>query len=403
MGLTEEQKQAIRERAAKRKNNDVNEVSQKGIVTEEQSVIQNQNVSYNVPKMYCKYCGNIIDADSIVCSYCGNRVAMSQAVASMGQVTYQQNVVSEQMVQSETRKQQEADNNANKVSNEKKPDPFLKLIGYFLGLSVLVLVLQMAMTGRFPPSGQKENAQKESTSVENEKRGETEQNKENVEKDESHENQDNQMVDNSTDDNEVNKQTENIEKVVVSNSGDLSLGDIGEYKDDVLACLSYVKRSNEEPTALGNLSDVPEGNEIILGYFEFYNQNDEIVSIRPGDITCYADNVQVTGYKTYIKVESDGIRSLSYEDLEPGLKAYSVQDFQVPIGWQELKFYLSNGCIWTIHNEDVSEMPFDKRQVFPHSEKENIKNGGNPYKSRVLAVLLYRFVACLSLKSTNRY
>lgn len=36
-------------------------------------------------------------------------------------------------------------------------------------------------------------------------------------------------------------------------------------------------------------------------------------------------------------------------------------------------------------------------------ETENIKNGGNPYKSRVLAVLLYRFVACLSLKSTNRY
>ncbi|WP_274941798.1 hypothetical protein [Chordicoccus furentiruminis] len=44
-----------------------------------------------------------------------------------------------------------------------------------------------------------------------------------------------------------------------------------------------------------------------------------------------------------------------------------------------------------------------KKLVAMRSDEENIKNGGNPYKSRVLAVLLYRFVACLSLKSTNRY
>ena len=36
-------------------------------------------------------------------------------------------------------------------------------------------------------------------------------------------------------------------------------------------------------------------------------------------------------------------------------------------------------------------------------EKENIKNGGNPYKSRAFAVFICCFVAYLSLKSTNRY
>ena len=160
MGLTEEQKKAIRERAAKRKGNIANEMPDKEIIQEEQPVVQNQGIQYSVPKMYCKYCGNIIDADSVVCSYCGNRVAMSQAIAG-DQQQYQQQQYSQSAPQNQNvNNNPERVNDVKKTGHRKKPDPLLKLAGYLLGISVVGLLLHAGLTGSFSSVGKQKTEPK---------------------------------------------------------------------------------------------------------------------------------------------------------------------------------------------------------------------------------------------------
>ena len=144
---------------------------------------------------------------------------------------------------------------------------------------------------------------------------------------------------------------------------DMKLGDIG-VKDNINVGLAYVKRMNYLPTALGPEEDIGEGNEVILAYFDFYNNNDKSKSISPNDITCYADGIQVGDVETYIKVESDGISQYYNETLAAHTQMVSVQDYAVPIGWNELKFFYKSECIWTVTQDNVSEEPYSFSSMY---------------------------------------
>ena len=138
---------------------------------------------------------------------------------------------------------------------------------------------------------------------------------------------------------------------------DMTVGDIG-VKGDVYIGLSYVKRMTYLPTALGENNDITAGHEVILAFFDFYNNSDENSSVRPGDITCYADGVQVEDVENYIKVECDGIKQYYSEELADHTQMISVQDYEVPTGWTELKFFYKSELIWAVGQDDVKTDDF---------------------------------------------
>ena len=162
-----------------------------------------------------------------------------------------------------------------------------------------------------------------------------------------------------------------------SDSKQLSLGEIGRDSSGAAVCLPYVKRSESTPTALGPTS-VESGYEVILGYFEFYNDGQKEITVHPDDgVLCYADGIQVLPDETYIKVESDGVRQFNDALLLSGTKAMSVQDFVVPIGWSELKFFYGNDCVWTVTQSDVSSSAFEGSNAFPDVGFEYTPVGGS--------------------------
>ena len=134
---------------------------------------------------------------------------------------------------------------------------------------------------------------------------------------------------------------------------DMKIGEIG-YVDDIYVGLSYVKKMNYLPTALGSEEEIGEGNEVILGFFDFYNWSDDRTFVNPDGITCYVDGVQVEDVENnYIKVECDGIKQFHYLELDDNTQMISVEDFSVPRGWNEIKFYYESKCVWTISQDDV--------------------------------------------------
>ncbi len=137
----------------------------------------------------------------------------------------------------------------------------------------------------------------------------------------------------------------------------MRIGDIGKV-DDVYVGLSYVKKGDKLTTALGGSEDAKDGYEVVMAFFDFFNSSKEVKNINPDGITCYADGTQVEEVETYIKVVVDGIRQYYYADLDAGTQMISCQDFEVPKGWKELKFFYESKCVWTVKNSDVNSDAF---------------------------------------------
>ena len=144
---------------------------------------------------------------------------------------------------------------------------------------------------------------------------------------------------------------------------DMKIGEIG-YVDDVYVGLSYVKRMNYLPTVVGKEDEIGEGNEVILGFFDFYNWSDERTYVNPYDITCYVDGVQVEDVDSSYKIECDGIKQFYNVDLNENTQMMSVQDFAVPSGWNEIKFYYESKCVWTITQDDVSTDDYEFSSMY---------------------------------------
>ena len=149
---------------------------------------------------------------------------------------------------------------------------------------------------------------------------------------------------------------------------DLKVGTAGRI-GDVYAGLQYLKKMSYLPTNLGS-EEVSGGNEVILGFFEFYNGSDAPVSVDPDGISCYADGKQVSDVDTYIKVSVDGVGQYYNESLDGGCRMISVQDYEVPNGWTELKFFYMSECIWTVKPEDVSEGDYQRTTLFDGADPE---------------------------------
>lgn len=160
----------------------------------------------------------------------------------------------------------------------------------------------------------------------------------------------------------------------------MTLGDKGLDKSGAIVCLPYVKRASAVPTAVGPMDDkVGAGNEVILGYFEFFNDTEDNLKVRPDDITCYADSVQVSSSNTNFKIESDGVKHFGKAELMSGTKVISVQEFVVPMEWTELKFFASDNCVWTVTQDDVTTAEYNLPSVFPTMTQEMTPVGSIVY------------------------
>ena len=150
--------------------------------------------------------------------------------------------------------------------------------------------------------------------------------------------------------------------ITTSDFKNMKMGDIGKV-DDVYVGLSYVKKMDKLTTALGS-EDAKEGYEVVVAFFDFYNCSEEVKDVDPNDITCYADGTQVEDVETYIKVVVDGIRQFYNADLDAGTQMISCQDFEVPNGWSELKFFYESKCVWTVKNDEVKNDDFQFKSMY---------------------------------------
>ena len=134
MPLTEEQRELLAKRAEKNANQmhktDAGNVSlhkTEPRVTNA-TIVESKPVIQQVPKIYCKYCGNIIDSDSRVCPFCGqilNSAPPQQVIVSTPMQTGMDFQQSSGGVQNQTMK------------NSLLDDPYVKLFGWMLVLLVL--------------------------------------------------------------------------------------------------------------------------------------------------------------------------------------------------------------------------------------------------------------------------
>ena len=175
------------------------------------------------------------------------------------------------------------------------------------------------------------------------------------------------------------KETNTIQ--TAESSRDMGVGEIGK-KDDIYAGLSYVKKMNYVPTAFYDYDEIGDGNEVILAFFDFYNDSESRVTVRPEDITCYADGSQVLdAQENHMSVYCDGIRQLNSVDMDGKTQMMSVHDFIVPSGWNELKFFYESECVWTVSAEDVRTEDFKFESMYPvEIEREPTEEGAVIYK-----------------------
>lgn len=170
-----------------------------------------------------------------------------------------------------------------------------------------------------------------------------------------------------TDSNKTNTtEKKETDKIVGSKTSfkDLKLGDIGKH-GDIYVGLQYVKRANVLYTDYGSeINPSEEGNEILVGFFEFYNGGSKEVSVDPDDITCYVDGKQFTHVDTYVLTSIDGELQFNGGDLETGREMISAQDYEVPSGWSEAKFYYKSDCVWTISSADAATDDYQRQTLF---------------------------------------
>lgn len=151
-------------------------------------------------------------------------------------------------------------------------------------------------------------------------------------------------------------------KISTSGKSEMYLREIGEV-DDVCIGLVHVKTSDTLTNSLGTEESASPGNEVLVGFFELYNDSNKIVKVNPEDITCYADGVQVGSIETYIKTEVDNVKQFYNTEMDPKTKIITCNDFEVPKGWKAVTFYYKS-LSWSVLAEDVNSEPYNMSFLF---------------------------------------
>lgn len=254
-----------------------------------------------------------------------------------------------------------------------------KLISFFLAVTMAIGITACTSSGDL--EGRERTTTKSQTKTKKDEKKETKtENKAESKKETKLSNTDSEQKDEKKEEKQ-DKEKQNTEKTeskvsTASNYSNMSLGDIGK-SGDIYVGLSYVKKMSYLPVALGQKEDISSDNEVILAFFDFYNDSNNSCQVNPDDITCYADGIQVEGVDNCFKVECDGIKQYYWEDIAGKTQMASVQDFEVPKGWKELKFFYDSKCIWTINEDDVKTDNYNFVSMYENLEvSRNITEEG---------------------------
>lgn len=153
--------------------------------------------------------------------------------------------------------------------------------------------------------------------------------------------------------------------ITVSPNDSLKVGDIGVI-NNMYVGLAYVKRMSYLPGFNDKYDDIGPDREVILAFFDFYNDSNSYASAEPYSITCYVDGYQVEDVNLIRRVKCDGILQYSKEKIADHGQMISVQDFDVPVNWKEIKLYYKSECVWTVHQEDVKSEEYVFQTMYPN-------------------------------------
>ena len=314
--------------------------------------------------MFCKNCGNRLDDDAIFCPACGlkiksisvniqnetqsqNQTPSSTPVVAREQVSYDRPPVDEQPSGPYIQRYEP-------VRKKKKPSSGVGVTAIaLLCIGVIAVALiklnnssSKDTTPSVPKSAVEEGEKNKSTS--------------------------------SDKSSSVKSTTEmpqsKTSKVKTSSSSEMSVGEIGEY-GGVYAGLSYVKSMNYVPTAISD-EEVTSGHELIVGFFDFYNSNSSSKTIDVNSITCYADGVQVEGADSTFVIKCDGVGEYYSESIDSNTQMLTCKNFEVPLGWSELRFFYESGCTWVVKPEDVKKEAFSFNSLYDIDYDMPITNEG---------------------------
>lgn|GEM_PF-3000303 len=144
---------------------------------------------------------------------------------------------------------------------------------------------------------------------------------------------------------------------------DLKIGDIGRVGKEYVG-LQYVKSMSYLPTAFGK-ETVPADHEVIIGFFDIYNNTGKELVFNRSSISCYADGIQVTEVENFLLSYVDGVTGETITTFDHSFQLLTALDFEVPKGWKELKFFFKSECVWTVTSEEVSTKEFKVSPMFP--------------------------------------
>ncbi|MBQ3419729.1 MAG: zinc-ribbon domain-containing protein [Erysipelotrichaceae bacterium] len=167
-------------------------------------------------------------------------------------------------------------------------------------------------------------------------------------------------------------------------SKDMNIGDAVAY-DNLYVGLSYVKKSDHCTYLYNYKNFAPSGHDYIYAFVEVLNTGKKPITILDSDFSMYADSQKIEGITDFIFSckEDKVVQNYSYE-LDPGMRAYILLDFEVDSDWQELDFFYQNNN-WHLTKNDVSTSSFDRKSIFnytlnePYNKTGDIVGIGNNY------------------------
>lgn len=143
------------------------------------------------------------------------------------------------------------------------------------------------------------------------------------------------------------------------NTRDMSVGEIAYWKGLHIG-LAYVKTGNSFKSASDwHETTVMDINQVVTAFFEVYNPQDKIISLKYSDIGAYADGKEAFGGDTLYAVTCDGITQVDRYALSPYTRAYVICCREVSRNIYGMKYTCGNDISWSITPDCFSPEPFD--------------------------------------------
>lgn len=194
---------------------------------------------------------------------------------------------------------------------------------------------------------------------------------------------------------ESESEPEDLPFEVAEDSSNMSLGQIGQYDENLyfgLACVRVMDSVESEYTReqLRNYNhDIPvvfNDQEVIYPLIQVFNNSDGVHGVWSHDIALYADSVQIETPDLDFSVFVDGLEIRNSNQIDSGKLAIISNPFIVDKGWSEIKVFYE-GLSWTITPDDVQTDPYTFSTIFAEPSSHDFTEPGEVIYSGLMDVV----------------